>query len=62
MKAVLWIYAVVGTIYFWMYLAGMDVVVRNAVGLLWLMMVVAPVILFLLVFFPIAQGLGLFDK
>lgn len=58
----LWIYAVVGSLYFMMYSAGVDVVVRYAVGPLWLMMMVAPVILGLLVFFLITQRLGLYGK
>jgi hypothetical protein len=58
MKAILWVYAVVGTLYFMMNSAGMATVVKYATGPLWLMMIVAPVILILLV----AQRLGLFGK
>lgn len=62
MKFFLWIYAIVGSLYFVMYSLGVDVVARYAVGPLWLMMTAAPVVLGLLVLFPIAQRLGLFDN
>ncbi|WP_192888357.1 hypothetical protein [Paracidovorax avenae] len=54
MKVIVWIYAVVGTLYFLLYSAGIEVVERYAVGPLWLLMVAAPVLLLLLVFLPIA--------
>lgn len=60
MKVFFWIYAVVGTIYFIIYSAGVEVVVRySADWLNWLMMMVAPFILGLLVLLPLAQRLGL---
>lgn len=62
MKSLFWIYAVVGTLYWFMYSAGAEVVVKYAVGPLWLMMMVAPVILSLLVLLQVARRLGLFDR
>lgn len=62
MKTVFWIYAVVGILYFLMYEMGNSVVVRYAHGPLWGMMIVAPVILGLLLFLPIAQRLRVLDK
>lgn len=62
MKVFLWIYAVVGSTYCMMYSAGAEVVVRYAVGPLWLMMMIAPVILGLLILLPFAQRLGFFDR
>lgn len=59
-KVLLWLYAVVGTGYFVLYSIGQEIVVRYAVGPLWLMMMAAPVILGLLIFLPIANRLGLF--
>ena len=58
MKVILWIYSVIGNVYFLMYLAGNEVVVKYAVGLFWLLMMVAPVVLLTLV----ARKLGLFGK
>jgi hypothetical protein len=62
MKTFLWVYAVVGTLYFLTYSMGNEIVARYAVGPLWLMMSVAPVILGVLIFLPLAQRLRLFDK
>jgi len=62
MKMLLWVYAVVGTLYSMMFLAEVETVVRYAVGPLWLMMMAAPCVLGLLVIFPIAWRVGLFDK
>jgi hypothetical protein len=45
MKALLWIYAVIGTFYAAMYCCGVEVVVRYADGLLGLLMFTAPLAL-----------------
>jgi hypothetical protein len=58
MKILFWIYAVVGTLYFGMHSAGVSVVVQYAVGPLWLMMMAAPVVLFVLIALSIARRLG----
>lgn len=60
MLIVLWIYAVVGSVYFALHSAGNEVVAQYAVGPLWLLMVIAPVLLALLIFVPIARRLGVF--
>ncbi|PHV19179.1 hypothetical protein CSQ92_27790 [Janthinobacterium sp. BJB446] len=48
MKVFLWLYAVVGTLYYLLYLTGAPIIVKYAVGPLWLMMATAPVVLALL--------------
>lgn len=66
MKVFLWIYAITGTVYFMGYQMGSDIVVKYAVGPMWLLMMVAPVVLMLLIVLPflgpVAQRLGLFDS
>ena len=62
MNLFLWIYLVVGNLYFLLYAGGSEIVTRYAVGPIWLMMVAAPVILGLLVFVPIAHRLGFFGS
>lgn len=62
MKVFLWIYAVVGSLYFMLYSVGTEVVVRHVSGPLWVMMMAAPIVLGLLVFFAISQRLGPSDK
>ncbi len=61
-KYFLWLYAVFGTAYFLLYSTGVEVVVRYAVGPLWLMMMAAPVILSFLITLTLAGRLRLFDK
>jgi hypothetical protein len=60
-KVILWIYAV-GTLYFWMYIGGHEVVVKYAVGPFWLLMMISPLVLAALVVLPIAGRLGLLNK
>jgi len=45
----LWVYAVVGSLYFSMWATGNDIVVRYAVGPMWVLMMAAPVVLAILV-------------
>lgn len=49
MKVFLWIYSVVGSLYFFMYMVGSEVIEKYAVGMLWWMMVAAPWMLAILV-------------
>lgn len=49
MKILLWLYSVIGTIYFFLYMLGFEIVEERAVGALWLMMVAAPCMLGLLI-------------
>lgn len=60
MKIVLWVYAIVGSLYAVMYLTGTEVVVRYAVGPMWLIMMAAPVTLFLLTALPVMRRMGQF--
>ena len=62
MKIILWVYSVIGSLYFLMYFAGNEAVVKYAVGLFWLLMMVAPVVLLTLVVLPLVGRLGLFKK
>lgn len=48
----IWIYALIGTGYFVIYEAGIDIIVKYAVGPMWLAMVFAPVTLAGLIFLP----------
>ena len=58
MKIILWIYAVVGNLYFLMFLAGNEVVEMYASGLFFLLMMGAPVVLVALVLLQFAGRLG----
>ena len=62
MKAVLWLFAVVGTLYFLMYSTGTEVVIRYAVGPFMLAMFVAPLVLGLLILWSFARRFGLLNK
>ena len=62
MKLLLWIYSVIGNLYFLMYFTGNEAVVKYAVGPFWLLMMVAPIVLLALVVLPIAGRLGFFGK
>lgn len=59
LKVALWIYAITGTLYFFLYSAESEVVVRHATGLLWLLMMAAPAVLGVLVCFPLAKRFNL---
>lgn len=52
MKVLLWIYGVVSTMYYVLYVTGAEIVVRYAVGPLWLMMMVGVAVLAILVALP----------
>lgn len=45
----LWVYAVIGSIYFSMWANGDDIVTRYAVGPMWALMMAAPIVLVVLV-------------
>lgn len=45
MRALFWIYTIVSSGYFWMYLMGFDLVVKYATGALWVMMIGGPILL-----------------
>ena len=62
MKIIPWIYAVIGNLYFVMYITCNETVEKYAVGPFWLLMILAPVVLSMLVLLPIARRLGLFGK
>ncbi|HEX7646666.1 MAG TPA: hypothetical protein VF450_04575 [Noviherbaspirillum sp.] len=53
-----WLYAVIGTVYFALYEAGADIVTRYAVGPLWVLMVTAPIALFILVLLPVLRKMA----
>lgn len=52
MKVLLWIYGIVSTMYYVLYVTGAEVVVRYAVGPLWLMMMAGVAVLALLISMP----------
>jgi hypothetical protein len=54
MKVLIWIYAIVGSLYMAMYCAGVQPVVVHATGLLWLLMTIAPPALVYLVYRAVA--------
>lgn len=54
MKTFLWLYSIIGTLYFAMYLEGAEPVVRNAVGVLWFAMMISPFLLMALILRPLA--------
>lgn len=60
MKIILWIYTIVGNLYFLLYISGAEIVEKYAVGPLWLLMIVAPIILLVLVTLFVARRIGLF--
>lgn len=60
MKIALWVYAIGGSFYAMMYLIGTEVVVRYAVGPLWLLMMAAPVTLLFLVALPVMWRISKF--
>lgn len=62
MKIIMWVFAVVGNLYFLMYMAGEEVVVQYAVGPLWFLMMLAPFVLAALVLMPLAKHLGIIGK
>ena len=62
MKTFLWIYAVVGNFYSIKYFAGDEIVVKYAVGPLWLALMAAPVVGTFLVLYPFARRLGFFKE
>lgn len=61
-KVALWIYAITGSLYFLMHTFGNDVVEKYAVGPLWLLMMIAPAVLWLLIIYPIVIRLGLIPE
>lgn len=62
LKLALWVYAVTGTMYFLMYTAENELVLRHAVGGAWLLMMVAPLVLAVLITYPIAKRFGLLPE
>ncbi len=60
MKVLLWIFAVVGTLYNFMYLIGNETVVKYAVGPLYFLMQMAFLLFVLLIVHALGKAAGFF--